>query len=95
MPPDLAMPVERHVQLFRRDLRECRLNALADLDLAGEHHDGAVRIDADPGIERVAQPLAQGGVGGDIHHVGPAMARERACQGTLQGAWQNPAGVCC
>jgi hypothetical protein len=46
-------------------------------------------------FERVAQPLAQGGVGGDIHHVGPAMARERACQGTLQGAWQNPAGVCC
>src|SRR6185503_17798425 len=42
---------ERQVELLRRDLRQRREDALAELDLAGEHRRGAVGIDAKPGIE--------------------------------------------
>ena len=42
---------ERQIELLGRDLGERRHDALAELDLAGEHGRGAVRIDADPGVE--------------------------------------------
>ncbi len=42
---------ERHIELLGRDLRERGHDALAELDLAGEHGDRAVGVDADPGIE--------------------------------------------
>ncbi len=43
--------VQRQIELFGRDLAQRRENALAEFDLAGVHGRGAVRIDADPGIE--------------------------------------------
>ena len=45
------MRVERQIEFFRRDLRQRGEDALAEFDLAGEDGDGAVRIDAQPGIE--------------------------------------------
>ena len=38
-------------ELFRGELNERGLDALAELDLAGKDGDDSVRIDADPGVE--------------------------------------------
>src|SRR5579883_3177041 len=40
-----------YIELLGRDLLECRLEALAQLGLAGERRDRAVRIDSYPGIQ--------------------------------------------
>src|ERR671925_192255 len=44
-------------------------------------------------LEFVAQNVKQGGVGGDIHHVGTPVDLERDCHGTLQVALRKPSGV--
>lgn len=41
-------------------------------------------------LELVAQNVKQGGVGGDIHHVGTPVDLERDCHGALQVALQKP-----
>ena len=51
---------ERHVELFGRDLRERGEDALPELDLAGEHRDRAVGVDAEPGIEHAVAVEAAG-----------------------------------
>ena len=45
------MRLESDVELFRGDLLERRLDALAELGFAGEDGDRAVGVDADPGIQ--------------------------------------------
>ena len=40
------------IQLLGGDLQQRRLDALPELGLAGEHGDGAIGIDANPGIEK-------------------------------------------
>jgi hypothetical protein len=42
---------EWQLELLRRDLRERRRHALAELDLAGAHRGSAVGMDADPGVQ--------------------------------------------
>ena len=51
-------PSERHVEFFRRDLGERGDDALAELDLAGEHRNGAVGIDAQPSIQHAVAAQA-------------------------------------
>src|SRR6185436_9907464 len=41
-----------HIELLGSDLGERRHDALPEFDLAGEHRDAAVGIDAQPGIQR-------------------------------------------
>ncbi len=51
---------ERQVEFFRRDLRQGGGDALPQFDLAGADRRGAVRIDADPGIEHAVAGEASG-----------------------------------
>ena len=51
---------KRQVELFRRDLRQRRDDALAELDLAGEDRRVAVGVDADPGVEHAVVIEAAG-----------------------------------
>jgi hypothetical protein len=53
-------PLKRQIELLRRDLRQCRHDALAELDLAGADRGVAVAADANPGIEQAVVIEAAG-----------------------------------
>ena len=65
-PPRHAHALERQVELFGRDLRKRGDDALAELDLAGEHRARAVRVDADPGVEHAVVRQAAGQIGAPL-----------------------------
>ena len=60
--------IELDVELFRGNLHERRLDALAELGFAGEYGDRAVRVDADPGVEvrRLLRLPGSGGAGAGV-----------------------------
>jgi hypothetical protein len=69
-------PAKRQVEFLRRDLRQCRHDALAEFDLAGTNGGVTVGADANPGVEHAVVTKAPGEPRGLLRDREPRSKRE-------------------